>query len=196
MGCIENLHQFSLHLEIPWELLNTNQNDLNTNLFLSTNHPNLKSLILSQYKPLIPKSTLSSTSQTLDIHPPQPSQPPPPSVHLPQPPVTRQPNPSLSQIAAPFLSLSKCDQTHTYSTTEGQNHLVLKSSEADNCFKELQLNVRAVQMACLLCQKVQEKMISKTNDKSTPRMTNLPLQLQVIFLVFSVSVIFLNWVSV
>ncbi|XAR66409.1 3'(2'),5'-bisphosphate nucleotidase [Bertholletia excelsa] len=62
-----------------------------------------------------------------------------------------------------IASLSNFNQTHhSSSTMEGQNEHFLASPQTDKYSKELEVAVRAVQMACLLCQKVQESLISKT----------------------------------
>ncbi|XP_057499844.1 PAP-specific phosphatase HAL2-like [Actinidia eriantha] len=63
------------------------------------------------------------------------------------------------------VSVSKCDQTLISSSMEGQNQLVLKPSEPEKYFKELEVAVRAVQMACLLCQRVQDNLVSKNNGQ-------------------------------
>ncbi|KAH7838455.1 hypothetical protein Vadar_026619 [Vaccinium darrowii] len=61
--------------------------------------------------------------------------------------------------------VSKCNQTRVCSTMEGQTQLVFSSSETDKYCKELEVAVGAVQMACLLCERVQESLISKTNGQ-------------------------------
>ena len=64
-----------------------------------------------------------------------------------------------------IVSVSKCDQTQVSSTMEGQNQLGMKPSEPEKYFKELEVAVRAVQMACLLCQRVQDSLVSKNNGQ-------------------------------
>ncbi|KAA8519853.1 hypothetical protein F0562_014057 [Nyssa sinensis] len=48
---------------------------------------------------------------------------------------------------------------------ESQNKLLLASAEPEEYSKELEVAVRAVQMACMLCQRVQESLVSNGNDQ-------------------------------
>ncbi|GMP74801.1 hypothetical protein CsSME_00032110 [Camellia sinensis var. sinensis] len=76
----------------------------------------------------------------------------------------------------PIVSLSKFNQTHLCSSTmEDQNQLVLTSSEPEKYFKELEVAVRAVQMACLLCQRVQDSLVSQTNGQVQSKDDNSPV---------------------
>ncbi|KAA8519854.1 hypothetical protein F0562_014056 [Nyssa sinensis] len=70
-----------------------------------------------------------------------------------------------SSSSKPILCLSKSNQTHPSSTMESQNKLSLASAEPEEYSKELEVAVRAVQMACLLCQRVQESLVSNGNDQ-------------------------------
>ncbi|KAF5943745.1 hypothetical protein HYC85_017822 [Camellia sinensis] len=76
----------------------------------------------------------------------------------------------------PIVSLSKFNQTHHCSSTmEDQNQLVLTSSEPEKYSKELEVAVRAVQMACLLCQRVQDSLVSQTNGQVQSKDDNSPV---------------------
>ncbi|KAI8000172.1 PAP-specific phosphatase HAL2-like [Camellia lanceoleosa] len=76
----------------------------------------------------------------------------------------------------PIVSLSKLNQTHLCSSTmEDQNQLVLTSSEPEKYSKELEVAVRAVQMACLLCQRVQDSLVSQTNGQVQSKDDNSPV---------------------
>lgn len=76
----------------------------------------------------------------------------------------------------PIVSLSKFNQTHLCSSTmEDQNQLVLTSSEPEKYSKELEVAVRAVQMACLLCQRVQDSLVSQTNGQVHSKDDNSPV---------------------
>ncbi|CAL5408732.1 unnamed protein product [Camellia sinensis] len=76
----------------------------------------------------------------------------------------------------PIVSLSKFNQTHLCSSTmEDQNQLVLTSSEPEKYSKELEVAVRAVQMACLLCQRVQDSLVSQTNGQVQSKDDNSPV---------------------
>ncbi|KAM7525131.1 hypothetical protein LguiA_015033 [Lonicera macranthoides] len=49
---------------------------------------------------------------------------------------------------------------------EGQNKMPPESSEPDKYSKELEIAVRTVHMACLVCEKVQESLGSRVNDQA------------------------------
>ncbi|OVA13915.1 Inositol monophosphatase [Macleaya cordata] len=63
------------------------------------------------------------------------------------------------------LSLSGSHNRTPSPSTMGDEKLGLKSSESDKYSKELDVAVRVVQMACSLCQRVQESLVSKNNDQ-------------------------------
>ncbi|KAL6990997.1 3'(2'),5'-bisphosphate nucleotidase [Sarracenia purpurea var. burkii] len=58
---------------------------------------------------------------------------------------------------------------------EVENQLVLESSEPEKYSKELEVAVRAVQMACLLCQRVQDSLICKNNGQVHSKDDNSPV---------------------
>ena len=64
----------------------------------------------------------------------------------------------------PFPNIVSVDSNRTRSclTMEGQYQTTVACPEADKYQKELDVSVRAIQMACSLCQRVQESLISKT----------------------------------
>ncbi|XP_059623202.1 PAP-specific phosphatase HAL2-like [Cornus florida] len=84
-----------------------------------------------------------------------------------------------SSLKPSIVSLSRSNQTHisSSSTMESQNKLVLTSSEPEQEYygKEIEVAVRAVQMACLLCQKVQESLLSKTSNHVQSKDDNSPV---------------------
>ncbi|KAF7121292.1 hypothetical protein RHSIM_Rhsim13G0175000 [Rhododendron simsii] len=73
------------------------------------------------------------------------------------------------------FSLSKCNQTRVCSPMEGQTQMVVTAPETEEYSKELEVAVRAVQMACLLCQRVQENLITKTNGQVHSKDDNSPV---------------------
>ncbi|CAK9136648.1 unnamed protein product [Ilex paraguariensis] len=75
----------------------------------------------------------------------------------------------------PFLSLSKCFKSRFSSTIKGANMLEISSSETEMYSKELEVAVRAVQLACLLCQRVQENLISNSNEQVQSKDDNSPV---------------------
>ncbi|KAJ9129003.1 hypothetical protein P3X46_034236 [Hevea brasiliensis] len=64
-----------------------------------------------------------------------------------------------------IVSLSKLNQSFTSSIMEDLKSLDLSSPQPEKYSKEMDIAVRAVQMACSLCQKVQDSMISKANSQ-------------------------------
>lgn len=87
------------------------------------------------------------------------------------------------------------------STMEDQEKLGLlarASSEPDQYFKELDVAVRAVQMACSLCRRVQDSLISKTGNDVQSKDDNSPVTVagQSIYFFFVSFTFLLNWVSV
>ncbi|KAH7836908.1 hypothetical protein Vadar_007271 [Vaccinium darrowii] len=60
---------------------------------------------------------------------------------------------------------------------EGQTQFVFSSSERNKYSKELDVAIRAVQMACLLCQIVLESLISKTNGQVHPNDDDSPVKI-------------------
>ncbi|CBI18595.3 unnamed protein product, partial [Vitis vinifera] len=58
---------------------------------------------------------------------------------------------------------------------EGQYQTTVACPEADKYRKELDVAVRAIQMACSLCQRVQESLISKTNSQIQSKDDNSPV---------------------
>ncbi|KDP20907.1 hypothetical protein JCGZ_21378 [Jatropha curcas] len=66
-----------------------------------------------------------------------------------------------------IVSLSKLNQTQNYTSSimEEPKSLDLLSGKPEKYSKEIDIAVRAVQMACSLCQKVQDSIISKSNNQ-------------------------------
>jgi len=58
---------------------------------------------------------------------------------------------------------------------EGIKDSGFSTREIEKYSKELDIAVRAVQMACSLCQKVQESLISKTNSQVQAKDDNSPV---------------------
>jgi hypothetical protein len=102
-------------------------------------------------------------------------------VVLPQPLVRGSCSISLSRTS--YIGfVSKFDQTCSSSSPimeekdDDQKKLNLFSkSEQDDYSKELDVAVRAVQMACSLCQRVQDTLISKTNHQVQSKDDNSPV---------------------
>lgn len=66
----------------------------------------------------------------------------------------------------PFPNIaSVSNRTRSCLTMEGQYQTTVVCPEADKYIKELDVAVRAIQMACSLCQRVQESLISKANPQ-------------------------------
>lgn len=76
-----------------------------------------------------------------------------------------------------ILSLSNFNQScsSTSSVMEDQKKLCSTPSEPEKYSKELEVAVRAVQMACALCQRVQDSLISKTNGQVQSKDDNSPV---------------------
>lgn len=89
------------------------------------------------------------------------------------------------------VSLSNFNQRCSSSTMEDQKNLPVASSEPEKYYKELDVAVRAVQMACALCQRVQDRLISKTNGQVQSKDDNSPVTVA-----GNSSTKFLNWVFV
>lgn len=70
---------------------------------------------------------------------------------------------------------SVSNHTHSCLTMEGQYQTTVACPEADKYRKELDVAVRAIQMACSLCQRVQESLISKTNSQIQSKDDNSPV---------------------
>jgi 3'(2'), 5'-bisphosphate nucleotidase len=58
---------------------------------------------------------------------------------------------------------------------EDQKNLRVAALEPEKYYKELDVAVRAVQMACALCQGVQDSLISKTNGQVQSKDDNSPV---------------------
>lgn len=74
-----------------------------------------------------------------------------------------------------ILSLPKFDQSRSSSIMEDQKSLGVASPEPEKYYQELDVAVRAVQMACSLCQRVQDRLISKSNDQIQSKDDNSPV---------------------
>ncbi|KAH1048594.1 hypothetical protein J1N35_039378 [Gossypium stocksii] len=75
-----------------------------------------------------------------------------------------------------IVSQLKCSQNYPSSSVmEDERNLVVSSLGPDKYSKELDVAVKAVQMACSLCQKVQESLISKTNNQIHSKDDNSPV---------------------
>lgn len=75
-----------------------------------------------------------------------------------------------------IVSQLKCSQNYPSSPVmEDERNLVVSSLGPDKYAKELDVAVKAVQMACSLCQKVQESLISKTNSQIHSKDDNSPV---------------------
>lgn len=78
-----------------------------------------------------------------------------------------------------LVSLSKFNQSclccSSSSIMEDQTKLDSTTSESEKYSKEVEVAVRAVQMACALCQRVQGNLISKTNDQVQSKDDNSPV---------------------
>ncbi|XVF25876.1 hypothetical protein REPUB_Repub13aG0251600 [Reevesia pubescens] len=74
-----------------------------------------------------------------------------------------------------IVSQLKFNQNSSSSVMEDQRNLVLSSQGPDIYSKELDAAVRAVQMACSLCQKVQDSLIIKTNSPVHSKNDNSPV---------------------
>lgn len=103
------------------------------------------------------------------------------------------------------VSLSKFDTNYSVSSSimeeQQQGNLSLDKSLEAKYSEELDVAVRAVQMACFLCQKVQENLISKSSNQVHSKDDNSPVTVAGLsHYSFPVSIIFsccvLNWVFV
>ncbi|KAF5728653.1 PAP-specific phosphatase HAL2-like [Tripterygium wilfordii] len=75
-----------------------------------------------------------------------------------------------------IVSVSKLNQNWVSSIMEEQKSIGLSASlDSDKYSKELDIAVRAVQMACSLCQKVQDGLISKTQSQVQSKTDNSPV---------------------
>ncbi|XP_059439660.1 PAP-specific phosphatase HAL2-like [Corylus avellana] len=74
-----------------------------------------------------------------------------------------------------IVSLSNFNQSCSSSTMEDQRNLRVAASEPEKYYKELDVAVRAVQMACALCQRVQDSLIAKTNGQVQSKDDNSPV---------------------
>lgn len=63
-----------------------------------------------------------------------------------------------------IVSLSKFNSSAPSSIMEEHKNMGVASSEAEKYYEELNVAVRAVQMACALCQRVQDGLISKSSN--------------------------------
>nr|KJB69452.1 hypothetical protein B456_011G024100 [Gossypium raimondii] len=79
-----------------------------------------------------------------------------------------------------IVSQLKCRQNYPSSSVmEDERNLVVSSLGPDKYSKELDVAVKAVQMACSLCQKVQGSLISKTNSQIHSKEDNSPVTVAV-----------------
>ncbi|XP_022715958.1 PAP-specific phosphatase HAL2-like [Durio zibethinus] len=74
-----------------------------------------------------------------------------------------------------FSQLNFNQNNSSSSVMEDKRNLVLSSMEPEKYSKELDVAVRVVQMACSLCQKVQDSLISKTNSPVHSKDDNSPV---------------------
>ncbi|BBH00837.1 HAL2-like protein, partial [Prunus dulcis] len=71
--------------------------------------------------------------------------------------------------------LSSFNQTQSFPVMEDQKKLSFSSPEPVNYSQELDVAVRTVQLACSLCQRVQNSLISKTSDGVQSKDDNSPV---------------------
>ncbi|OAY26116.1 PAP-specific phosphatase HAL2-like [Manihot esculenta] len=76
-----------------------------------------------------------------------------------------------------IVSLSKLNQTQNFTSSimEDPKRLSLSSPEPEKYSKEMEVAVRAVQMACSLCQKIQDSVISKATSQVQAKDDNSPV---------------------
>lgn len=86
------------------------------------------------------------------------------------------------KVAHPIVSLSKFDRNYSSSASASassimadQKRMDFVSSMESKYSKELDVAVRVVQMACFLCQKVQESLISKSSSQVQSKDDNSPV---------------------
>ncbi|PRQ28792.1 putative 3'(2'),5'-bisphosphate nucleotidase [Rosa chinensis] len=79
------------------------------------------------------------------------------------------------RISKPIGCLSKLSQTQSFTVMEDPKRLSLSSLQSMKHTQELETAVRAVQMACSLCQKVQESLISKSSAVVQSKGDNSPV---------------------
>ena len=92
-----------------------------------------------------------------------------------------------------IVSELKFNQNYSSSSVmEDQRNILLSSPEPEKYSKELDVAVRAVQMACSLCQKVQDSLISKTNSPVHYKDDNVTMA--GIPITSCCLILFLNWV--
>ena len=86
------------------------------------------------------------------------------------------------RISKPIACLSKLTQTQSFTVMEDPKRSSLSSLQPT---QELEIAVRAVQMACSLCQKVQDSLISKSGAVVQSKDDNSPVTVAGLFLHFS-----------
>ncbi|XVF40571.1 hypothetical protein PTKIN_Ptkin01aG0124200 [Pterospermum kingtungense] len=76
----------------------------------------------------------------------------------------------------PSRIVSQLNQNYSsFSVMEDQKNLLVSPAGPEKYSKELDVAVRAVQMACSLCQKVQDSLVSKTNSPVHSKDDNSPV---------------------
>lgn len=79
------------------------------------------------------------------------------------------------KISAPIGCLSMSNQTQSFTVMEDQKRSSLASLQPVKYSQELEIAVRAVQMACSLCQRVQDNLISKSSAVVQSKDDNSPV---------------------
>lgn len=101
---------------------------------------------------------------------------------------------SLRSSSPQFVSLSNDNQTRQMEIQMEGGQFPLETT--DNYSKELEVAVRAVHMACLLCQIVQESLVSSGNDQVQSKPDNSPVTIagnSAIICCFDTFVFLLGW---
>ncbi|KAI3456279.1 hypothetical protein Pfo_012942 [Paulownia fortunei] len=85
--------------------------------------------------------------------------------------------PTLTNHLCVFPSRCNCNKTILSSTTQdySNNTFKFESMDLEKYSKELEVAVKVVHMACLLCQRVQESLLSKSNDIVLSKNDNSPV---------------------
>lgn len=93
------------------------------------------------------------------------------------------------KISAPIGCLSMSNQTQSFTVMEDQKRSSLASLQQVKYSQELEIAVRAVQMACSLCQRVQDNLLSKSSAVVQSKDDNSPVTV-------AGQSCFMNWVNV
>ncbi|KAK4399101.1 hypothetical protein Sango_1385600 [Sesamum angolense] len=128
---------------------------------MSISCPNFASQILRSHASLIARK---------NIHAPQ-------DVGIFPSPFHANLRPTLSNYPSVFPSSCNCNQTFSSTTEDYYRNSALEFDDMDlgKYSKELEVAVKAVQMASLLCQRVQESLLSRSNDHVQSKDDNSPV---------------------